>query len=141
MRRPGVGLCFAAVLLALVGCDDGRWTASCGRLLSAVCCLAGLYFTMACGEGGWRGGDSFEHILVRKQIHAMNWRFVSNKAVALLLLRQALRDKRPRTGRKDKPQIRRSESNDACIQSTGGVVEEAGVGGQRLRPHLRARSI
>ena len=94
MWRLVAALCFAFVMFMLVSYDGERWTVSYGRLPVAVCCLVGLYFTMAYREG--IGGDSFEHILVRKQIHAMNWRFVSNKAIALLAMRQVLRYKRPR---------------------------------------------
>ena len=94
MRRLGVALCFAFALLMLISYDGERYSVSYGQFPSAVCCLAGLYFTMAHREG--IGGDSFEHILLRKQIHAMNWRFVSNKAVALIAMRQVLGCERPR---------------------------------------------
>ena len=138
MWRLGVGLCFAAVLLALAAYEGGRWTVSCDRLLSAVCCLAGLYCAMAgCRVEEGSEHDSIERMLVRKQLHAMNWRFVSNKAIALILVQRVLRDRQ----RTDKRRMKRSGSDEGCVESSRVEEVEEAVGGPHLRQHLRAHSI
>lgn len=117
MLRVVVWICSVAILLLLVSIEGGRCVVSCEKLFSVVCCLSGLYFVLLFrDECVVSFSTSFEALLVRKQIHAMNWRFLSNKAMALLLLQDSFRRRRPNPKRGGKPSVRRCESAGVCVQ-------------------------
>jgi hypothetical protein len=121
MLRLVVWLCLVLTLLLLVSVEDGRCTVSCEKLFTLVCFVSGVYFVLLFQrECVVSFTTSLDDVLMRKQIHAMNWRFVSNKAVALILLRDAYRKRRskPREGGGGKCPVKRSESESAlpCVR-------------------------
>ena len=70
------------------------------KLTSTLCSLAILYLIFSIQKelvGNMCQTEPLQTVLLRKQIHAMNWRLLSNKANYLSMLRGGIRRREPTT--------------------------------------------
>jgi hypothetical protein len=89
-------LCICNIALSVLGV----WVCSHEKITSTLCSLTILHLLFSLQKervGGELPPESFQAVLLRKQIQAMNWRLLSNKATYLTMLRERIRRREPTT--------------------------------------------
>ena len=95
-----LNLCFILCICNITLSVLGVWVSSHVRITSALCSLTILYLQISLQKekaGGVLPRESHQVELLRKQIQAMNWRLLSNKATYLTMLQERIRRREPTT--------------------------------------------
>ena len=93
-------LCFSLCICNITLSVFGEWIGPYEKLTSTFCSLIILYLLCLIQKqrvDGVLPRESLQVVLLRKQIQAMNWRLLSNKASYLTMLQERIRRREPIT--------------------------------------------